>query len=262
MATESMHGGGARTTTTREWLDTSGGERDLVRAILSDRLDDVLIVSSSAARIERCLRLGFPVTSVEPRLRLRKSTSTEESDGHPAPAVHSDAPEILFALGQADIDLNALLRSGYVVTETLWTMRLEPALSRSVLPVLEREFSLTDEDVLAYGEQSGDLNPLHFDDDFARGLGFEQRITHGMLFNGWLTRLLGTEHPGAGTIFLRNATSYFAPVYAGRTYKVRISTPYQHIDKGTYLVVAQLLDPTGQHCTVSYNDVMLRPPKV
>ena len=262
MTTESVQGAGAGTTATREWLDASGSERDLVRAILSDRLDDVLIVSSSAARIERCLKLGFPVASVEPRLRLRKSRAAEVGGADPAFAVRSDKQEILVAPGQADTDITALMRSGYVATETLWTMRLEPALSRTVLPVLEREFSLTDEDVLAYGEQSGDLNPLHFDDDFARGLGFEQRITHGMLFNSWLTRLLGTEHPGAGTIFLRNATNYFAPVYAGRTYKVRISTPYHHIDKGTYLVVAQLLDPIDQHCTVSYNDVMLRPPKI
>lgn len=245
--------------TTLEWLDTSGTERDLVSAILAGRVDDVLVVSSSAARIERCLKLGFPVTSAEQMLRLRMRATHEEGGTHDLPGSRPDL-ELHIAPGRAD-ELDALLRSGYGVAESLWVLRLLPALSRSVLPVLEREFSLTDEDVQAYGEQSGDLNPLHFDDEFARSQGFEERITHGMIFNGWLTRLLGTEYPGAGTIFLRNAANYFAPVYANRPYRVRISTPRHDIAKGTHLVVAQLLDQDGRHCTVSYNDVMLRPPR-
>ena len=240
-------GVGASAASTLEWLDTSGSERDLATAILCHRLDEVVVVSSSHDRIERCLKLGFPAQATEPRLRLR-------------PPPTQDAGETLVAPGQHG-QIEALLRGGHSVEGTLWTVRLRPALTQSVLPAFEREFSVTDQQVLAYGQQSGDLNPLHFDDDFARSHGFERRITHGMIFNGWLTRLLGMEHPGAGTIFLRNTACYFAPVYANRAYKVRVSTPRHDVAKGTYLVVAQLFDADGRHCTVSYNDVMLRLPK-
>lgn len=135
---------------------------------------------------------------------------------------------------------------------------LAPQLGRSRCAPLHRRFEVSTQDVERFGRESGDLNPLHFDDAFARSHGFEGRIAHGMLFSGWLTRLLGMEYPGPGTIFVRNANVFLAPVYPGRRYDVVVSTPSLDEEKGTRLVVAQLLDEEGRHCLVSYNDVLLR----
>lgn len=275
------------------WSDDSGSDRDLVRAVLSQRLDEVRVSSLSRERIERCHKLGFPSSGAEPLLLLQIPQQTRHSGGPDsamAPAevefshasdqkgstetsatpTEADIRELLRLCAEhRDIHLPlprvsllpSLLDLGYAQTGVLWTAHLMPMLSKSVLPIFNSEFSVSEEDVRAYGEQSGDLNPLHFDDDFARAHGFEQRISHGMLFNGWLTRMLGMHYPGPGTIFLRNSASFFAPVYADRSYRVRISTPRYDETKGIYLIVAQLLDTDGRHCTVSHNEVMLKPAK-
>lgn len=140
---------------------------------------------------------------------------------------------------------------------------LTPLLNRSVLPVRHYDYSVSREDVEAYGRFSGDMNPIHFDDDAARAQGFEGRISHGMLFNGWLTRLLGTEYPGNGTLYLRSQCLYLAPVYPEREYSIRVSTPRHDANRNTYLIVAQLLDPArGRQATIAYADVMSRPPQI
>ncbi|GAB3362712.1 hypothetical protein GCM10027431_01140 [Lysobacter rhizosphaerae] len=271
-----------------DWLDDSGSERDLVKTILTQRLDEVRVTSLSLERIERCHRLGFPSTTAEPLLQLHAprdggdeaanapgegpvsldtnawTMTAEPQDEASTRAIarrlRAKGDDVQIPLGQTTL-LRMLMDAGFRHEGTLWAARLLPALSQSVLPAFEHEFSVSEEDVQTYGQQSGDLNPLHFDDAFARSHGFERRISHGMLFNGWLTRLLGTEHPGPGTIFLRNSANFFAPVYADLPYRVRISTPKHDDQKGIFLVVAQLFDASGRHCAVSYNEVMLRQPK-
>jgi acyl dehydratase len=48
----------------------------------------------------------------------------------------------------------------------------------------ERRVSFTAEQIAAYAQASGDLNPIHLDDDFARSVGLPGRIAHGMLQMG------------------------------------------------------------------------------
>lgn len=276
-----------------DWSDDSGSDRDLLKAILEGRLDEVLVVSKSSERMSRRLALGFPVEHRPPLTVLRRQEDTAGPSLFPAASCEPPTPMVRTAPGggawlvdhdpddraeaaalagilastNADVWLPAagtllpaLLVHGYHATGPLWSTTIMPALTGSVARVLERRFSVTQGEIDAYGHQSGDLNPLHFDDDFARSHGFERRIAHGMMFSGWLTRFLGMEFPGPGTIFLRNSVSFFAPVYADATYTVRISTPRQDQERGLIQVVAQLLDEDGRHCTVSYNDVMLKRP--
>ena len=125
------------------------------------------------------------------------------------------------------------------------TLYARPLLTASALPPLECSFSPTTAEVAAYGAQSGDLNPLHFDDAYAHAMGFEGRMIHGMLFNGWLTRYLGMRWPGPGTLFKRSDTLFLAPVYPDR-------------DRGHYRVVAQLADANGRHCMIAYADLVHR----
>src|SRR2546430_4474366 len=58
------------------------------------------------------------------------------------------------------------------------TLRLEDLAVGDALPSLDR--IVTPEDVKAYADASGDQNPLHQDDAFARGVGFPGIIAHGM----------------------------------------------------------------------------------
>src|SRR4051812_8944428 len=68
-----------------------------------------------------------------------------------------------------------------------------------------------------FGAVSGDLNPLHFDEDYAKTTIFRGRIAHGMLSASFLSTVLGTQLPGAGSIFLNATIRFKAPVRIGDT---------------------------------------------
>lgn len=89
----------------------------------------------------------------------------------------------------------------------------ELSVSCTESPLQQHEFSASTKDVRHYGEQSGELNPRHLDDDVARKHELTGRISHGMLLSGRFTRLPETEFPGAGTIYLRSTSVNLATVY-------------------------------------------------
>lgn len=51
--------------------------------------------------------------------------------------------------------------------------------------------TFTGEQIAAYAEASGDRNPIHLDDEFARSVGLPGVIAHGMLQMGLLARVAG-----------------------------------------------------------------------
>ena len=61
---------------------------------------------------------------------------------------------------------------------------------------------ITNEDVLAFADLSGDVNPVHLSDDFAAGTIFKRRIAHGFLTGSLFSTVLGTKLPGPGCIYL------------------------------------------------------------
>ncbi len=94
------------------------------------------------------------------------------------------------------------------------TLRFDDVAAGLELPPLSRV--ITREQVKAYADASGDQNPLHQDEDFARSVGFPGIIGHGMLTMGhlgtWLTNWVGD----AGAIE-RLKVQFRAPVFAGET---------------------------------------------
>src|SRR5580765_1586664 len=77
--------------------------------------------------------------------------------------------------------------------------------------------TVTENDIQQFGAVSGDLNPLHFDEDYAKTTIFRGRIAHGMLSLSYLSTVLGTQLPGAGSIFLSASVRFKAPVRIGDT---------------------------------------------
>jgi 3-hydroxybutyryl-CoA dehydratase len=74
---------------------------------------------------------------------------------------------------------------------------------------------ITDDMLHRYAELTGDVNPLHFDDEFVRHTRFGERIAHGGLTTGLLSAILGTELPGPGAAFLSQSYRFTNPVYVG-----------------------------------------------
>lgn len=75
---------------------------------------------------------------------------------------------------------------------------------------------VTSDDVKRYADASGDQNPLHQDEDFARGVGFPGIIAHGMFTMGHLATSL-TDRLGGPSRLKRLAVQFRAPVFMGET---------------------------------------------
>jgi acyl dehydratase len=77
--------------------------------------------------------------------------------------------------------------------------------------------TITDDDVEAFARLSGDRNPLHFDEDFARGTRLGALVVQGGLTAGLFNALVAQELPGPGSVFLHQEWDYPAPVFIGDT---------------------------------------------
>ena len=70
-------------------------------------------------------------------------------------------------------------------------------------------------DLEAFAEVSGDTNPVHLDDAYARTTTFGGRIAHGMLSAAFISAVLGTKLPGPGAIYLSQSLRFRRPVRIG-----------------------------------------------
>jgi len=77
--------------------------------------------------------------------------------------------------------------------------------------------TVTERDIQLFGEVSGDTNPVHFDEAFARTTPLKTRIAHGVLSASYISTILGMKMPGPGTIFMSLSTRFKAPVRIGDT---------------------------------------------
>jgi len=74
---------------------------------------------------------------------------------------------------------------------------------------------ITSELVERFAEFSGDHNPIHLDEDFAKKSRFGARIAHGALLNAFFSTTFATQHPGSGSIYVSQDIRYMKPVYLG-----------------------------------------------
>ena len=109
---------------------------------------------------------------------------------------------------------------------------------------LRRTFE--EEDVRAFAELSGDRNPLHFDEAYARRTTFGRRIVHGGLTTGLFNALVAEQLPGPGSVFLHQEWDYPAAVGLGDTVISEVEVIESRADKPITRLrcVARLADGT------------------
>lgn len=83
----------------------------------------------------------------------------------------------------------------------------------------EQAYEVTDADVQKFGEISGDFNPAHFNEDYAKKTVFKDRIAHGMISVAKFSGIFGMDMPGLGAIWGAQSAKFLAPVYLNRSYK-------------------------------------------
>ncbi|HSH68379.1 MAG TPA: MaoC family dehydratase [Deferrisomatales bacterium] len=77
--------------------------------------------------------------------------------------------------------------------------------------------TITDADLSHFVAITGDVNPLHVDQEFAQTTFFGSRIAHGMLTASLFSTLVGMKLPGTGAIYRSQTLEFLKPVRIGDT---------------------------------------------
>jgi len=90
---------------------------------------------------------------------------------------------------------------------------------------------ISDDDIRAFANATGDHNPLHLDEEFATRTRFGRRIAHGMLSASLISAVIANELPGEGGIYLGQTLQFIAPVFPGDTVTARVTVTSIREDK-------------------------------
>ena len=77
--------------------------------------------------------------------------------------------------------------------------------------------TISEADIVAFADVSGDRNPVHLDADYAAATMFKERIAHGMLSAAYISAVFGMKLPGPGAIYISQTLKFKAPVKIGDT---------------------------------------------
>ena len=84
--------------------------------------------------------------------------------------------------------------------------------------------TLTHKDIEVFAIMSGDVNPAHVDETFAKSDMFHKVVAHGMWGAALISTVLGTELPGPGTIYIDQSLHFGRPVGLGDTITVTVES--------------------------------------
>lgn len=106
--------------------------------------------------------------------------------------------------------------------------------------------TLTHRDIALFAVMSGDVNPAHVDEDFARSDLFHKIIAHGMWGGALISTVLGTELPGPGTIYLDQSLQFLRPVGLGDTVTVTVTVVEKQEHGHRVTLDCRVVNQTGE----------------
>ena len=86
----------------------------------------------------------------------------------------------------------------------------------------QKDIVVLREDGRKFAALSGDFNPIHTDDEYAKNTRFGQCIVHGIYMGSIISGILGNEFPGNGTIYLEQDLKFLKPVYYEKEIHIRV----------------------------------------
>ncbi|MCZ6705256.1 MAG: MaoC family dehydratase, partial [Bacteroidetes bacterium] len=107
------------------------------------------------------------------------------------------------------------------------------------------------EDVRAFADVTGDDNPLHVDEEYASGTRFGQTIVHGVFLTGLISKVLGRDFPGPGSIAVSITCKFLRPVPVGSTVTIEVKVAekiqkYGHIRMRVYVYLGRKMSVGGE----------------
>lgn len=86
-----------------------------------------------------------------------------------------------------------------------------------------KDFKVTEEMISGFARHTGDRNPVHLDEEYAKNTMFKKRIAHGFLVGSFISSVLGNDYPGNGTIYLSQTMKFLKPVFIGDSVTVTLT---------------------------------------
>ncbi len=112
------------------------------------------------------------------------------------------------------------------------------------------------QDIELFAVMSGDVNPAHVDEEYAKSDIFHEVIAHGMWGGALISAVLGTELPGPGTIYLNQSLSFRRPVGLGDTVTVRVTVKEKVDAKKRLIMGCEAFNQDGELVIVGEADVI------
>ncbi len=106
--------------------------------------------------------------------------------------------------------------------------------------------TLSKDDILLFAAVSGDVNPAHVDEEFARSDQFQKIIAHGMWGAALISTVLGTELPGPGTIYLGQTLRFRKPVSIGDCLATTVTVKAKNSENFRVIFDCQCVNQKGE----------------
>jgi 3-hydroxybutyryl-CoA dehydratase len=116
---------------------------------------------------------------------------------------------------------------------------------------------VTTTDIEAFAAVSGDHNPVHLDEAYAKTTRFKGRIAHGMLGASFISTAIASKLPGPGSIYLAQTLSFKRPVHPGDRVEARITVAALNREKGQVVLKTQCL--VGETVVIDGEATVLAP---
>ena len=119
--------------------------------------------------------------------------------------------------------------------------------------------TISEADIYLFAGVSGDFNPAHVNEEYAKNTFFKTRIAHGMLTASFISTTIGTKLPGPGTVYLDQRLKFLAPVRIGDTITARVEVVEIMAEKNKVRLNTTCVNQDG--VTVLDGEAVVSPPK-
>ena len=118
---------------------------------------------------------------------------------------------------------------------------------------------ITDAVVRAFAELSGDYNPIHLDEEFAKTTQFKRRIAHGMISGALISAVLGYEFKERKVVYLSQTMKFIAPVYIDDTVTATATVTNLREDKPIVTIETACTNQKGETVVRGEGKIMILP---
>ena len=121
--------------------------------------------------------------------------------------------------------------------------------------------TISERDLILFATVSGDVNPVHLDQQFAETTPFKGRIAHGMLSGALISAAIACELPGPGSIYIGQKLSFLRPVRLGDEIRIELEV-LEKLPKNRLKIATRVINQDGKKAVDGVATVMAPTEKV